>query len=352
MEWERLSTDSLQQDLLAGEAEISAIRARQLGVLEELDRRQVHTADGLRSLSQWVGMVLDTTTDDASALVRTMRRTSDRSDLRQALADGVSFRRIEALSKIGDNLSLFLEVDVAGVLREAARRARLTAETETRTVNDQFLVLQPSLDESWWRLWGGLDGYAGAIVDKALSAAADALPVPEGVTVDSSWRKAAALTQLCMGEEAPDSQVSVFLDTKDAVPTGGEAGVMLASGPKVGVQTLQAILCDSKVEVFGITGQGEYLRYGRRYRTATPAQTRALLHKYGGVCAADGCTSRHRLQAHHLTPWTQNGETNLEDLILLCWFHHHIVIHQWGYTIYHHPDHGRIRFRRPPGRAP
>jgi hypothetical protein len=352
MEWERLSTDSLQQDLLAGEAEISAIRARQLDVLEELDRRQVHTGDGLRSLSQWVGMVLDTTTDDARALVRTMRRTSDRSDLRQALADGVSFRRVEALSKIGDSLGLFLEADVAGVHREAARRARLTAETETRTVNDQFLVLQPSLDESWWRLWGGLDGYAGAIVDKALSAAADTLPVPEEVTVDSSWKRAQALTQLCLGEEPPRSQVSVFVDTKEASATGGEAGVMLAAGPKIGRQALQAILCDSKVEVFGITEQGEYLRYGRKYRTATPAQTRALLHKYGGVCAADGCTSRHRLQAHHLTPWTQNGETNLEELILLCWFHHHIVIHQWGYMIYPHPDHGRIRFRRPPGRAP
>jgi hypothetical protein len=352
MEWERLSTDSLQQELVAGEAEISAIRARQLGVLEELDRRQVQTADGYRSLGQWVGMVLDTTLEDAKSLVRTMRRTIDRTDLREALADGVSFRRIEALSKIGDDVGLLFESDVAGVLREAARRTRLTAAEEARTVNDQFLVLQPSLDESRWRLWGGLDGYAGAIVDKALTEAADALPVPEDITVDWAWKKAQALTQLCMGEDAPQSQVSVFLDTKEASATAGEAGVMLAAGPKIGRQALQAILCDSEVEVFGVTDQGEYLRYGRRYRTATSTQTRALLHKYGGVCAADGCTSRHRLQAHHSTPWIQGGKTNIEDLILLCWFHHHIVVHQWGYTIYPHPDHGRIRFRRPPGRAP
>jgi hypothetical protein len=34
--------------------------------------------------------------------------------------------------------------------------------------------------------------------------------------------------------------------------------------------------------------------------------------------------------------------------VLLCWFHHHIVVHQWGYELFQHPDHGRIRFRKPP----
>jgi hypothetical protein len=34
--------------------------------------------------------------------------------------------------------------------------------------------------------------------------------------------------------------------------------------------------------------------------------------------------------------------------VLLCWFHHHLVVHQWGYQLFQHPDHGRIRFRPPP----
>ncbi len=356
MEWEntigRVSTDSLQQQLLSVEQEISGLRATELGVLDELDRRQVHTGDGCRTLAQWVSLVLDTTLDDARSLVRTMRRTQSRTDLREGLSDGMSFRRVEALSKIEDDIGLGYEWDVAGVLREAARRVRLTAEGEHRIEQDRFLVIQPSLDESRWKLWGGLDGYSGAIVDKALSDAADALPVPEDMRVDSGWRKATALAQLCMGDAAPASEVSVFVDTGEAAATDGRAGVMLVSGPKLGRQALEAILCDSGVGVFGINGRGEYLRYGRRYRTATPAQTRALLHKYGGRCAADGCSSRNRLQAHHLTPWAQGGETNLEDLILLCWFHHHVVVHQWRYTIYRHAVHGRIRFRRPPSHAP
>ncbi len=347
-----VSTDSLQQQLVANQQSISQILAEQLVLLEVLDRRQVDTGDGCRSLAQWVSLVLDTGLDQARDLVRTMRRTQSRPDLREALADGVSFDRVSALSKITEDVGLGLDWDVAGVLWEAARRSVLTSDAEFRTEQDRFLVIQPSLDESWWRIWGGFDGYAGAIVDKALTEAADLLPVPEEMTVDGSWRKATALTQLCMGKEAPVSEMSVFVDADTAATSNGHAGVMLESGPKLGRQALEAILCDTGVGVFGVTGSGNYMRYGRRYRTATPGQVKALLHRYQGVCAADGCSSRHRLQAHHLTPWHQGGETNLEELILLCWFHHHVVVHQWGYQIYHHPDHGRIRFRRPPSRAP
>ncbi len=357
MEWEsfsvQVSPDGLERELLAGEAEISAIRGRQLELLEELDRRQVHIGDGCRTMGHWLSLVGDMTLDHARDLVRTMRRTQSRPELREWLAEGVSFDRISALSKIPDDIGLGREWDVAGVHREAARRAKLTAEDEAKTMQDRFLVMQPSLDESWYRLWGGLDGYTGAIVDKVLSQTAESLPaLPEGMSTDTSWRKATALVQLCMGDQVPTSEVSVFVDSKEAFASNGRAGVMLASGPKLGRQALDAILCDSQVEVFGITDQGDYMRYGRRYRTATPSQTKALLHKYGGVCAADGCNSRNRLQAHHLTPWADGGQTNLEDLILLCWFHHHVVIHQWGCMIYRYADHGRIRFRRPPGRAP
>jgi len=42
--------DALEQVLLDGEATIARIRAAQMTVLGELDRRQAHTADGCRSM--------------------------------------------------------------------------------------------------------------------------------------------------------------------------------------------------------------------------------------------------------------------------------------------------------------
>jgi hypothetical protein len=104
MGYEGWSTDRLEQELAAGEAERSRLAAVDLAVLEELDARQVATADGCRSLSEWVASRLDVSPETAKSLVRTMRRTSDRPELREALAAGeIGFDRVEALSRIPEH---------------------------------------------------------------------------------------------------------------------------------------------------------------------------------------------------------------------------------------------------------
>ncbi len=215
-----LSTDQLEQRMLARRTETSRLAAEDLADLEELDRRQVATGDGCRSLSEWVSARFDVGLDTARRMVRTMRRTVDRPDLREALADGVSFDRVEAVSKIPDDVGLLEHLDVAGVRREAAKHARITVEAEHRSAGDRFLVLQPSLDESWWKLWGGLDGPSGSLVDKVLAETGDALPyLPDGTRGDGSWRKATALIEVCTTGEPPPVQVTVFVDAKEAAET-------------------------------------------------------------------------------------------------------------------------------------
>jgi len=92
--------DEKERILVDTEADIARLRAVQLEVLEDLDRCQAPTADGCRSLSEWATARLDLHPDNAKTLVRTMRRTIDRPDLRDALASGeVSYDRIEALSE-------------------------------------------------------------------------------------------------------------------------------------------------------------------------------------------------------------------------------------------------------------
>jgi hypothetical protein len=348
MEWESLSTDSIEQQLIEDERNIAGLRARQMSALAELDTRQIATADGSRSLSEWVSARLDMGVESARTLVRTTRRLQDRPDLATDLADGVvSFDRVEALSRIPEDVGLMEWADVAGVRREAANRARLSAEAESRTAADRFLVLQPALDESWWRLWGGLDGHSGALVDKVLTEAADALAEVEGLSSDASWKRATALVESLVSDDPTPSQVTVIVDAKEAVATNGETGVILEPGIRVGHQALQAILCDAVTEVTARDGQGRYMDYGRARRTAPPPLKRALLAEAGFTCAADGCNSRRRLQIHHVQPWSEGGETNQDDLVVLCWFHHQVVVHERGFEIVFHPDRRRIRFRRP-----
>ncbi len=343
-----LSTDQLEQRMLGRRTETSRLITEDLADLEELDRRQVATGDGCRNLSEWVSARFDVGLDTARRMVRTMRRTTERPDLRVALSGGVSFDRVEAVSKIPDDVGLLEHLDVAGVRREAAKHARITAEEEHRAAQDRFLVMQPSLDESWWKLWGGLDGHSGAIIDKVLTERADQLPeLPDRTKGASSWRRATALLDVCTTGEPPPVQVTVFVDATEAAGTDGQAGVTLESGPRVGAEALQAVLCDATTEIIARTEDGRLLEYGRRSRTVPPALRRAVFHRDGGACAADGCDSRYRLQAHHMIPWSQGGTTDPENLVTLCWFHHHIVVHQRGFQLFRHPDHGRVRFRKP-----
>ena len=110
MEWERFTTDEIEQRLIAAENLIGRLRAQQIQDLEELDRRQVATGDGCKSMSEWVAARLDLGPDSAKTLVRTMRRTASRSDLRESLASGeVSFDRVEALSRIPEGVGFELQ---------------------------------------------------------------------------------------------------------------------------------------------------------------------------------------------------------------------------------------------------
>ena len=43
-------------------------------------------------------------------------------------------------------------------------------------------------------------------------------------------------------------------------------------------------------------------------------------------------------QVHHVKHKANGGKTSSRDCVLLCWFHHQIVIHRWGWTLVLNPD--------------
>lgn len=349
-----LSIDDREQRLIAAEREIARLREVQMRDLAELDTAQVSTGDGSRSLSEWTAARLDVGPETAKTLVRSMRRLLDRPDLMAELAAGrVSFDRIEAVSRISEDVGLLEWADVAQVRREAAKRARVSAEDEYRAADDRYLAMQPSLDQSRWRIWGELDGHSGLVVDKVLTGAADALPdLPDAHRGSQGWRRATALVECLVSDHPPPTQVTVIVDARDAAPTAGEAAVVLDSGARVGRRALQTILCDADTEVVARTSEGRFMDYGRRQRSASPALKRTLLSKTGSavlptaaihVTGSKSTMSSPGARAEPPTgtiSWFSAGSTTTS------------FIHQPGYEIYtHHPQHRRIRFRKP-DRAP
>ncbi len=66
-------------------------------------------------------------------------------------------------------------------------------------------------------------------------------------------------------------------------------------------------------------------------------------------CAAPGCrTPPAGCQVHHIRPRSRGGLTKLSNLLLMCTFHHLIVIHRWNWSITLNPD-GTTTMTNPSG---
>jgi 5-methylcytosine-specific restriction endonuclease McrA len=56
-------------------------------------------------------------------------------------------------------------------------------------------------------------------------------------------------------------------------------------------------------------------------------------------CSFPGCAAPPvRCHVHHVIPRSQGGPTRLDNLTLLCAFHHLIAVHRWGWTLQLHAD--------------
>ena len=73
---------------------------------------------------------------------------------------------------------------------------------------------------------------------------------------------------------------------------------------------------------------------------------RALLIRDRG-CRFPGCASTRRLHGHHVRHSARGGDTSLDNLVLLCPFHHQLV-HEGGFDVHRKGD-GAYRFVSPHG---
>ena len=71
-----------------------------------------------------------------------------------------------------------------------------------------------------------------------------------------------------------------------------------------------------------VDAKGVVLWMGRTSRLATPGQTMALVARDGG-CSFPGCEHPPEwCERHHVIPWSEGGATDLDNLTLLCRYHH------------------------------
>jgi hypothetical protein len=112
----------------------------------------------------------------------------------------------------------------------------------------------------------------------------------------------------------------------------------------------QRIACDSDVwRIVLDPATGLPLDLGRTHRTV-PHWMRKALHARDRTCRWPGCdVPAAWTDAHHaVLPWYLGGETNIDELILLC-RHHHVLTHEGRWGVRLDQTTGEVYVTRPDG---
>jgi hypothetical protein len=125
--------------------------------------------------------------------------------------------------------------------------------------------------------------------------------------------------------EAPPDPVPLGFGGVDvaALLTQGAGGLArLGHGQNISAKALLQMACDAKVIPVIFNETGGILAYGQRRRLASKGQRLALAARDGGCCYPGCDRPAAWCEVHHVVPWLLDGRTDLDNMILLCPFHH------------------------------
>ncbi|MFD4367163.1 DUF222 domain-containing protein [Rhodococcus sp. NPDC058521] len=137
------------------------------------------------------------------------------------------------------------------------------------------------------------------------------------VTVSVKAADLAAHTKPVADRECAD----VFTD-----PDHDHVGWASWMGPLT-INTTRMLACDCALSTVVVDAEGAPLDLGHTVRTVTGKQRRALVARDRG-CAFPNCGAPASwCEGHHIVHWADHGPTDLNNLVLLCRFHHRLLHH-------------------------
>jgi hypothetical protein len=145
-------------------------------------------------------------------------------------------------------------------------------------------------------------------------------------------RRADALVALCTGGSADDAgrdRATVVIHAR--LSEGGLERCEAEDGPVVDATTVERMLCTARTQAVVHDREGNVVGLGRMRRQPSAWMTRLVRYR-DRECRFPGCGARRFTEAHHIRWWRDGGRTDLENLVLICSFHHRLV-HEHGWTM-------------------
>lgn len=362
-------------------AHIHAATFRLLELIRKFDDCEGWAGEGVLSCAHWLNWRCGMALGVARERVRVAHALQDLPKISKVFRKGkISYSKVRAITRVATvknekYLLMIAHFGTASHVERLVRNYRSVKRNEAlEKAQEQHLQRELSWfvdDDGYWVIRGRLPPESGSLVQCVLERAMEEQyqelkDVPAGISevqIDEArarpeaiaWRRADALVRLANGfgdhAKAKSSaenylvHIHTDLETLQADGTGAESAI--ESGGTVCAETTRRISCDSAVVQWLDQHDGQPLSTGRKSRTIAPAIRRALQRRDGG-CRFPGCTASHFVDAHHIHHWVDGGETCMENLILLCTRHHHLI-HEGGFGLQKRAE-GRVEFTDPAGK--
>ena len=356
-----------------------AAESRLLNLIHEFDEKKCWADLGFGNCAHWLNFKCGIGANAAREKVRVARALATLPKIDKGLSRGeLSYSKVRAMTRIADasNEDYLMMIAKHGTahhiekLVSKYRTAKRLQDAEVAEAQYRDRELSHYYDhDGCLIIKARMPAEQGALIIKALEMAMDenfmgagdavgAVSAANGAGDDEivggghagdtpiAARRADALANIAetymnnnesSGSTADRYQV-VLLERVSVAPR--EA--LLQDGPHVTAVTSRRISCDSTIVKIKEDENGEPLSIGRRSRSIPPPMRRALRIRDGGCCFP-GCTNTRFVDGHHIKHWSDGGETSLDNLIILCRHHHHLV-HEGGFACERSAD-GEVYFK-------
>ncbi|MBT8047229.1 MAG: HNH endonuclease [Gammaproteobacteria bacterium] len=377
--------ERLGEEITQLAAHIHAATFQLLELIREFDEQEGWSGEGVNSCAHWLNWKCGMNQGAAREKVRVAHALPELPLISSAFREGrVSYSKVRAMTRVAtpkneaDLLSIAQHGTAAHVERLVSQYRRLQRDEtlEAENIRHAQRELSWTMDsDGMWLFRGKFTAEQGALIAHALESAMDQMfheseNEPDDVSAETpagvdgclavphpvATRRADALERVAeawlakpCGDRSGGDRYLLHIHTDvETLKSGGEGPESELEGHGcVSAETSRRMACDAAVVHWHETSEGEALNIGRKSRSIPPATRRALQRRDGG-CRFPGCTCTRFVDAHHIQHWADGGETNMDNLVLLCRRHHRLV-HEGGFGVSRNRA-GAIEFTYPGGR--
>ncbi len=353
--------DQLGDEIATMAARLNVVNQQLLASIRRFDAIEGWFAQGAMSCAHWLTWRIGLDRGAAREKVRVARALGALPRIDAAFAAGhLSYAQVRAVTRVAnaDNEERLLDVAVAATgaqlericrgLRSATRseadaaqeryvRARVLGnglvKLEVVVTPDESTIIIDAIERAREALMPAQPAKEKAAVSASAAKQLKPVAAPRPSAVDALLHLVSnAVNDKTSSDErtsGTNSEIIIHVD-RALTESEGTLNARLEDGTPVSAETLRRVCCDGGIVPAAVDDHGAVLDVGRRTRSIPSAIRRALWIRDQG-CRFPGCMNQRYVHGHHIKHWLHGGPTSLDNLVLLCAWHHRLL-HEAGFS--------------------